>query len=121
ERADFMENPPKDFFRLALGREVRLRSAYFVKAEAIEKDAAGHVTTIHCTYDPATKGGNAPDGRKVKATMHWVSAAHALDAEVRLYEHLFTDPDPASSDDFLQLLNPTSKQVVRGKLEPSLK
>ena len=119
ERGDFLENPPKDFFRLTLGREVRLRSAYFVKAEAALKDAAGHVTTIHCTYDPSTKGGNAPDGRKVKATIHWVSAAHAVDAEVRLYEHLFTEPDPASSDDFLKLLNPTSKQIVWGKLEPA--
>ena len=123
EREDFMENPPKDFFRLAPGREVRLRFGYFVKCTGVDKDAAGNITTIRCTYDPTTKGGNAPDGRKVKATIHWVSAAHALDAEVRLFEHLFTSPDPASADggDFLKLLNPRSKRVVRGKLEPSLR
>jgi glutaminyl-tRNA synthetase len=122
EREDFQENPPKDFFRLGPGREVRLRSGYFVTCTGVEKDAAGNVTAVHCTYDPATKGGNAPDGRKVKGTIHWVSAPHALDAEVRLYEHLFTHPDPASADggDFLKLLNPNSKKVVRGKLEPSL-
>lgn len=122
EREDFQENPPKDFFRLGPGREVRLRSGYFVTCTGVEKDAAGHVTSILCTYDPATKGGNAPDGRKVKGTIHWVSVAHALDAEVRLFEHLFTQPDPASADggDFLKLLNPNSKKVVRGKLEPSL-
>lgn len=123
EREDFLENPPKDFFRLAPGREVRLRFGYFVKCIGLDKDAAGNVTTIRCTYDPETKGGNAPDGRKVKATIHWVSAAHAIDAEVRLYEHLFTHPDPASFDqsEFLSILNPTSKRVVRGKLEPSCK
>jgi hypothetical protein len=101
---------------------VRLRSGYFVTCTGVDKDATGAVTAIHCTYDPATKGGNAPDGRKVKATIHWVSAAHAVDAEVRLYEHLFTHPDPASADggDFLKLLNPHSEKVVRGKLEPSL-
>jgi glutaminyl-tRNA synthetase len=121
EREDFLENPPKDFFRLAPGREVRLRFGYFVKCVGVDKDAAGNVTTIRCTYDPETKGGNAPDGRKVKATIHWVSAAHAVDAEVRLYEHLFTHPDPASFDqsEFLSILNPTSKRTVRGKLEPS--
>lgn len=123
EREDFLENPPKDFFRLAPGREVRLRFGYFVKCVGVDKDAAGNVTTIRCTYDPETKGGNAPDGRKVKATIHWVSAAHAVDAEVRLYEHLFTHPDPASFDqsEFLSILNPTSKRTVRGKLEPSCK
>ncbi len=122
ERSDFMENPPKDFFRLAPGREVRLRFGYFVKCTSVDKDAQGHVTAVRCTYDPATKGGNAPDGRKVKATIHWVSAAHAIDAEVRLYDHLFTSPDPASADggDFLRLLNPQSKRIVRGRLEPSL-
>jgi glutaminyl-tRNA synthetase len=122
EREDFQENPPKDFFRLAPGREVRLRFGYFVKCTGVDKDASGRITAIRATYDPATKGGNAPDGRKVKATIHWVSAAHALDAEVRIYEHLFTAPDPASADggDFLKLLNPNSKKVVRGKLEPSL-
>ncbi len=123
ERDDFMEAPPKDFFRLAPGREVRLRFGYFVTCTGVDKDAAGRITAVHCTYDPATKGGNAPDGRKVKATIHWVSAAHAIDAEVRLFEHLFTTPDPASADggDFLKLLNPNSKKVVRAKLEPSLK
>ena len=123
ERDDFMEAPPKDFFRLAPGREVRLRSGYFVTCTTVDKDATGRITAIHCTYDPLTKGGNAPDGRKVKATIHWVSAAHALDAEVRLYEHLFTDPDPARADggDFLKLLNPASQKVVRAKLEPSLR
>ncbi len=122
ERDDFMEAPPKDFFRLAPGREVRLRFGYFVKCTSVDKDASGRVTAIHCTYDPATKGGNAPDGRKVKATIHWVSAAHSLDADVRLYEHLFTSPDPASADggDFLKLLNANSRRLVRGKLEPSL-
>jgi glutaminyl-tRNA synthetase len=123
ECSDFMENPPKDFFRLAPGREVRLRSGYFVTCTGVDKDAGGRVTAIRCTYDPATKGGSAPDGRKVKATIHWVSAAHAFDAEVRLFEHLFTSPDPAGADggDFLKLLNPNSKKVVRAKLEPSLR
>jgi len=122
ERADFMENPPKDFFRLAPGREVRLRYGYFVTCTGVDKDADGSVTTIHCTYDPATRGGNAPDNRKVKATIHWVACQDAVDAEVRLFEHLFTDPDPAGADggDFLRLLNPNSRQVVRGKCEPSL-
>ena len=121
ERDDFLENPPKDFFRLAPGREVRLRFGYFVKCIGVDKNQDGNVTTIRCTYDKETKGGNAPDGRKVKATIHWVSAAHAIDAEVRLYDHLFTHPDPASFDaeQFLQLINPASKKVVRGKLEPS--
>ncbi|MBL8755178.1 MAG: glutamine--tRNA ligase/YqeY domain fusion protein [Planctomycetes bacterium] len=123
ERDDFMENPPKDFFRLAPGREVRLRFGFFVKCTGVDKDADGRITAVRATYDPTTKGGNAPDGRKVKATIHWVSKAHALDAEVRLFDHLFTSPDPASADggDFLKLLSPTSKKVVRGKLEPSLK
>jgi glutaminyl-tRNA synthetase len=123
ERDDFLENPPKDFFRLAPGREVRLRSGFFVTCTGVDKDAAGNITAVRCTYDPATKGGNAPDGRKVKATMHWVSCAHALDAEVRLYEHLFTVTDPASidADNFLTVLNPNSLRIVRGKLEPSLK
>jgi glutaminyl-tRNA synthetase len=122
ERDDFMENPPKDFFRMAPGREVRLRYGYFVKCTGIDKDAAGNITAVRCTYDPLTKGGNAPDGRKVKATIHWVSAAHALDAEVRLLSHLFTVKDPAEQEghDFLEFLNPKSLVVVRGKLEPSL-
>ncbi len=123
EREDFQENPPKDFFRLTAGREVRLRSGFFVTCTGVDKDAAGNVTAVRCTYDPATKGGNSPDGRKVKATIHWVSAAHALDAEVRLYEHLFTVADPAGVDggDFLKVINPNSQRIVRGKLEPSLK
>ncbi|HLQ37360.1 MAG TPA: glutamine--tRNA ligase, partial [Planctomycetota bacterium] len=122
EREDFQEQPQKDFFRLSPGREVRLRYAYFVKCTGVAKDAAGKVTEIRCTYDPTTKGGNAPDGRKVKATIHWVSAAHALDAEVRIFERLFTDPDPAGHDgrDFLEFLNPNSLVHKRGKLEPSL-
>src|SRR4029079_4656758 len=88
ERDDFMEDPPKQFFRLAPGREVRLRYAYFIKCDEAIKDAAGNVIELRCTYDPATRGGDAPDGRKVKATLHWVSARHAIDAEVRLYDHL---------------------------------
>jgi glutaminyl-tRNA synthetase len=123
EREDFQENPPKDFFRLAPGREVRLRAGFFVTCTGVDKDTAGNATAVHCTYDAATKGGNAPDGRKVKGTIHWVSKAHALDAEVRLYEHLFTVADPASVDggDFLKVVNPQSLRTVRGKLEPSLK
>lgn len=123
ERDDFREAPPKDFFRLAPGREVRLRYGWFVTCTGVDKDANGRVVAVRCTYDPATKGGNAPDGRRVKATIHWVSAAHAIDAELRLFEHLFTVPDPAAADgdDFLRLLNPASKRLVRGKLEPSLR
>ena len=95
EQDDFREDPPKDFFRLAPGREVRLRYAYFVKCIGVMKDPqTGEVVELRCTYDPATRGGNAPDGRKVKGTIHWVSAAHAVEAEVRLYDHLFTKPDP---------------------------
>ena len=122
ERDDFMENPPRKFFRLAPGREVRLRYAYFLKCESIEKDEKGNITTIHCTYDPATKGGSAPDGRKVKATLHWVSAKHAIDAEVRLYNHLFTQPEPeAEGKNFIEALNPDSLKILNGcKLEPSL-
>ncbi|MCC7396375.1 MAG: glutamine--tRNA ligase/YqeY domain fusion protein [Planctomycetes bacterium] len=121
-RDDFMEAPPKDFFRLAPGREVRLRYGYFVTCTGVDKDAAGNLVAVRCSYDPATKGGNAPDGRKVKATIHWVSKVHAIDAEVHLLEHLFTAADPAGADggDFLKLLNPNSRRVVRGKLEPSL-
>ena len=123
EREDFQENPPKDFFRLAPGREVRLRYGYFVKCTGVDKDAAGNVRAVRCTYDPATRGGNAPDGRKVKATIHWVSAAHAISTEVRLLAHLFTDPDPAGHEgrDFLEFLNPKSMVIARGRLEPSLR
>jgi len=125
EQDDFREDPPKQYFRLAPGREVRLRYAYFVTCTSVVKDASGQVTEIHCTYDPATRGGNAPDGRKVKSTIHWVSAEHAIDAEVRLYETLFTREDPNQVDEgqeFTANLNPQSLEVVRGaKLEPSLR
>ena len=117
-----MLDPPKKFFRLAPGREVRLRNAYLITCTDVVKDAAGHVVELRCTYDPATRGGDAPDGRKVKATLHWVSAAHAIDAEVRLYDRLFTVESPGSGDaDFLTQLNPASLAVLPGaKVEPSL-
>jgi len=125
EQDDFREDPPKQYFRLAPGREVRLRYGYFVTCTGVVKDAAGQVSEIHCTYDPATRGGNAPDGRKVKSTIHWVSAAHAVDAEVRLYDTLFTREDPNEVEegrDFTANLNPQSLEVVHGaKLEPSLR
>jgi len=125
ERDDFRQDPPKDFHRLAQGREVRLRWAYFLKCGDVVKDpATGEVVELHCTYDPATKGGNAPDGRKVKGTIHWVSAAHALDAEVRLYDHLFRIPEPEDvpeGTDWKSNLNAESLVVLSGcKLEPSL-
>ncbi|WP_169238219.1 glutamine--tRNA ligase/YqeY domain fusion protein [Candidatus Roseilinea sp. NK_OTU-006] len=125
EQDDFMENPPPKFYRLAPGREVRLRYGYFIKCEGVVKDAAGNVVELRCTYDPATRGGNAPDGRKVKATIHWVSAAHALPIEARLYDHLFTRPDPDNinaeeGENFLSYLNPKSLEVVQGFAEPSV-
>jgi len=121
ERDDFMEDPPKKFFRLAPGREVRLRYAYFVTCTGVEKDDNGEITEIKCTYDPATKGGDSPDGRKVKATMHWVSARHAVDAEVRMFDRLFKSEDPFEGPDFLENLNPGSLTVLdNAKLEPSL-
>jgi glutaminyl-tRNA synthetase len=124
EREDFMEDPPKKFFRLAPGREVRLRYAYFIKCEEVVKDAAGAVVELKCTYDPATRGGDSPDGRKVKATLHWVSAAHAAEAEVRLYETLFTVRDPndvPEGADYKMSLNPKSLEVIAGaKVEPGL-
>ena len=120
ERADFMEDPPKKFFRLGPGREVRLRYAYFITCQSVEKDADGNITRLICTYDPETRGGHAPDGRKVKGTIHWVSAEHAMDAEVRLYDRLFTEPEPEAAGDFLECLNADSLKVVTGKLEPSL-
>jgi glutaminyl-tRNA synthetase len=127
ERDDFMESPPKDFHRLAPGREVRLLAAYLVTCTGCVKDSAGEVVEVHCTYDPATRGGNAPAGRKVKGSIHWVSAPHAVEAEVRLYDHLFRVPDPSdvpagSGDDaWLANLNPNSLVVLTGcKLEPSL-
>ena len=121
ERDDFMEEPAPKFFRLAPGREVRLRAAYFITCQDVVKDAAGRVTELRCTYDPATRGGDAPDGRRPKATLHWVAAASAVPAEVRLYDHLYTRPDPGSSDDLLADLNPNSETVVGGAfVEPSL-
>ncbi len=124
ERDDFREDPPRKFFRLAPGREVRLRYAYFVTCTDVVKDADGTVTEVHCTYDPATRGGDAPDGRKVKGTIHWVSAAHALKAEVRLYDHLFTGPHPSEVEDggdWKDNLNPDSLKVIpAAHLEPSL-
>lgn len=125
EKDDFMEDPPKKFFRLSPGKEVRLRYAYFVTCVDVVKDENGEVIELRCTYDPETKGGNAPDGRKVKATIHWVSEAHALDAEVRLYDHLFDQPDPEDLPegvDYKSNLNPKSLQVLSNcKLEPGLK
>jgi glutaminyl-tRNA synthetase len=121
EQDDFMENPPKKFFRLSPGMEVRLRYAYFITCREVVKNAAGEVTELRCTYDPATKGGNAPDGRKVKSTIHWVSAAHAMAAEVRLYNPLFSKPDPSGAENFTADLNPHSLEVLSGaRLEPAL-
>ena len=120
ERADFMEDPPKKFFRLGPGREVRLRYAYFITCQSVEKDEAGNILRIHCTYDPETRGGSAPDGRKVKGTLHWVSADHAVDAEVRLYDRLFTEAEPEAEGDYLDCLNPDSLKIITGRLEPSL-
>jgi glutaminyl-tRNA synthetase len=125
EQDDFREDPPKQYFRLAPGREIRLRYAYFVTCNSVIKDINGNVVELHCTYDPATKGGNAPDGRKVKSTIHWVSAEHAADAEIRIYETLFNREDPnvvPEGQDFTVNLNPNSLEVVSGaKLEPSLR
>src|SRR5262249_14148272 len=120
ERDDFMENPPKKFFRLSPGKEVRLRYAYFVTCREVVKDAAGEVIELRCSYDPATRGGNAPDGRKVQATLHWVAAADAKPAQVRLYNQLFTRPDPNVAD-FVADLNPQSLEVLNdARLEPVL-
>ncbi|MCZ6463111.1 MAG: glutamine--tRNA ligase/YqeY domain fusion protein [Proteobacteria bacterium] len=123
EREDFMEEPPRKFFRLAPGREVRLRYAYFITCTEVVKDASGEVVELRCRYDPATRGGDAPDGRKVKGTLHWVSVAHAVSAEVRLYDRLFRVEDPdevAEGGHFTDNLNPDSLRVVTGHLEPSL-
>ena len=124
EQSDFMEAPPKKFFRLAPGREVRLRWAYLVTCVGVDKDESGEVTAVHCTYDPETRGGSPPDGRKVKGTIHWVSAKHAVDAQVRLYETLFNVENPnveEDDQDFTSLLNPDSLETLSGcKLEPSL-
>src|SRR5260221_120919 len=122
EQDDFMENPPKNFYRLSPGKEVRLRYAYFIKCQEVIKDAQGNVVELRCTYDPATRGGEAPEGRKVKATLHWVSADHALDAEVRVYNLLFTKPfaeETAEGEDFIANLNPNSLETIEGvKSEP---
>jgi len=125
EQDDFREVPPKGYFRLSPGCEVRLRYGYFVTCTHVVKDGNGAVVEIHCAYDPATRGGNSPpDGRKVKATIHWVSTAHAIDGEVRLYDKLFTKPDPSrveEGQDFTANLNPNSLEVISSaKLEPSL-
>jgi glutaminyl-tRNA synthetase len=121
EQDDFMENPPKKFFRLSPGAEVRLRYAYFVTCREAVKNSKGEVVELRCTYDPATRGGNAPDGRKVKATIHWVSAAHSIPAEVRLYNPLFTRPNPSGGENFTADLNPNSLEVLGGaRLEPAL-
>jgi glutaminyl-tRNA synthetase len=124
EQDDFREDPPKQYYRLSPGREVRLRYGYFITATSLVKDDAGDVVEVHCAYDPATRGGNAPDGRKVKSTIHWVSAEHAIDAEVRVYENLFTRENPNDAEggrDFTANLNPNSLQVMTGcKLEPGL-
>jgi glutaminyl-tRNA synthetase len=123
EQDDFMETPPAKFYRLAPGREVRLRYGYFIRCTDVVKDTAGNVVELRCTYDPDTRGGSAPDGRKVKATIHWVSAVHALPVEARLYDHLFTRPDPddvEEGESFLGALNPKSLEVVEGFAEPSV-
>ncbi len=124
EQDDFMQTPVKDFYRLAPGREVRLRYGYFVTCIGATTDSAGRVTEIHCTYDPATRGGNSADGRKVKGTIHWVSAEHAIEAEVRVYDHLWRVPDPGNvpeDGDWHDNLNPTSLVTLTGcKLEPSV-
>ena len=124
EQDDFREDPPKQYYRLSPGREVRLRYGYFITAKTVVKNDRGEVVEVHCTYDPATRGGNAPDGRKVKSTIHWVSAAHALDAEVRIYDKLFTKEDPnqvEEGQEFTANLNPNSLEVIaQAKLEPSL-
>ena len=121
EQDDFMEDPPKKFFRLGPGREVRLRYAYFITCNNVIKDEQGNIVELHCTYDPKTKGGNAPDGRKVRGTIHWVSANESIDADVRLYDRLFTISDPSSSDNFEDVLNPDSLIALNEcKLERSL-
>ena len=122
ERDDFMEDPPKKFFRLAPDREVRLRSAYFITCNEVVKDRDGRIVELRCTYDPDTRGGSAPDGRRPKATLHWVSAEHGVPAEVRLYDHLFRSPYPgADGCDLFEDLNPDSETVLRSCfVEPSL-
>jgi glutaminyl-tRNA synthetase len=120
EQDDFREDPPKKFFRLAPGREVRLRYAYLITCREVVKDAAGNVVELRCTVDPASRGGNAPDGRRVQGTLHWVCARHAVEGQVRLYDRLFNVENPGAREDFLACLNPESLQVLEGvKLEPS--
>jgi glutaminyl-tRNA synthetase len=124
ERDDFMEHPPARFFRLAPGREVRLKHSYFIRCERVVKNASGEVVELRCSYDPATRGGSAPDGRKVKGTLHWVSAGHCCEAEVRLYDHLFVRENPEDAEagkTFLDYLNPESLETLKGcKLEAAL-
>ena len=121
ERNDFLEDAPKKFFRLSVGREVRLRYAYYITCTDFIKDENGEVIELICQYDPETKGGSSPDGRKVKGTIHWVSAEHAIDAKVNLYDRLFTHPNPAAADDFTEYLNPNSLEMLNNcKLEPAL-
>jgi glutaminyl-tRNA synthetase len=123
ERDDFMEDAPKKYFRLTIGSEVRLRYAYFITCTEAIKDENGEIIELLCTYDPASKGGNSPDGRKVKGTIHWVSEAQALDAEVRLYDRLFTNENPddvEEGESYLKNINPDSLKIIRAKLEPSL-
>jgi glutaminyl-tRNA synthetase len=123
ERDDFMEDPPKKFFRLSPGREVRLRGTYFITCQDVVKNDAGEIVELRCTCDPATRDGSAPDGRKVKATIHWVSAAHAMEAEVRLYDRLFLNPTPGDEDDkgdWRTSLNPASLETRMCLVEPGL-
>lgn len=123
EREDFMEDPPKKFFRLAPGQEVRLKHAYFLRCESVVKDPSGTIIEIHCSYDPDSRGGKSPDGRKVKGTLHWLCARHALDAEIRLYDTLFSRENLNNlneDESYLDYLNPQSLRVVRGKIEPGL-
>jgi glutaminyl-tRNA synthetase len=124
EQDDFREVPPPKYYRLSPGKEVRLRNAYFITAQTVVKDAAGNVVEVHCTYDPLSRGGNSPDGRKVKSTIHWVSTTHAISAEIRLYDKLFTRADPGNLEEgesFLDILNPNSLEILTGaRLEPSL-
>ncbi|HFS6075275.1 TPA: glutamine--tRNA ligase, partial [Escherichia coli] len=121
DRADFREEANKQYKRLVLGKEVRLRNAYVIKAERVEKDAEGNITTIFCTYDADTLSKDPADGRKVKGVIHWVSAAHALPVEIRLYDRLFSVPNPGAADDFLSVINPESLVIKQGFAEPSLK
>jgi glutaminyl-tRNA synthetase len=121
EQDDFRETPPPKYFRLYPGNEVRLRYAYFVKSTHVVKNESGEIVEVHCTYDPSTRGGDAPDGRKVKSTIHWVSAKHAKEVEVRMYDRLFTKEDPEEGEDgFITALNPNSFQALTGYVEPSL-